>query len=221
MMRHYCELSRSELELTRSQFTKWTADVLTEANLLVLNCQDLGEEVFIGSASYFCENWPAFDMSITLNGLECQMGHRHGLLAASGGIYAVHDHGWKTLDYLSPRAEIRLFVNGSPKDFTSGLELKEKFGNLEKINLWISDPRLQFVAYAILLEDPALFRPLIDPLPKMEDAIMFLRHYDLYKPRLNFSLNYFGHDPYAQLHWVHDGLAQHGRRLFNVLKEGE
>lgn len=219
MMRPYEDMTRDEIDANRNQFTKWTADVLEGERRLVLNCQDLGEKVFLGSVSYFCENWPSFDISIALNGLECLMGHRHGLLASSGGIYVFRNGEGRELDYLPDRADISLFVDGSPKGFISSQELKEKYGQM-RVELWISDPRLQVVAYAAFLETPERIESVLDPLPSVEGAMLFLRYYDLYKPRLDFSQDYHGQDPYAGLRVVCDDLVQYGADVWAHVKRG-
>jgi len=213
-------ISQAEFDANTARRTKWTAEILEKERRMVLNCHDLGQDITMFMASYYYENWPHFDIGILLNGRKCLMGHQHSLLATSGGIFVTRNPSWATLEYVGDQSEMAVFRNGDQWGFATRETMATACEELAKIDLWISDPRLQFVAYAILLEDPALFRLLIDPLPTMEDAIMFLRHYDLYRPRLNFSLNCFGHDPYAQLHNVRDDLTRYGRNIINVLKEG-
>lgn len=185
---------------------------LTRRDKVLLVNRDVGRVEHI-AASFYLDNYPYFTISMNANGKSYRMGHRHSFMYYSGGIRLSYGESAQDgVTLLPDDRPMRVFVNGRESDALTRERLRGILGDA-KVECWITDPRIIFAAYVVLLEAPKKFKPFLKALPSHGKAIDLLRRYRLHPHDLTPEHKNTACDPYPLMAKFMKDMQQKGLEL--------
>ncbi|MBR3086928.1 MAG: HIRAN domain-containing protein [Kiritimatiellae bacterium] len=161
---------------------RYDLDHLSRKSCMVFQCRDAGQISNVRVRG-FTDNYPYFDLKCKIGGFEIEASHKLSYMIGVGGIRVSCPSGWewRTIpDVVPENVGYSLLSDGSDVKFIPKSEIKRFMGEA-KIELWLTDPRLHYLALLSLLNEPEQIGRWTRIIPTWRQAIDILLRFGLFR----------------------------------------